>query len=73
MRWLAVWPWSFKDSADTPRTWIILVTRAALKQIHEALEGLGYVPPFTGSKHLRDAETGVKIEFLITGDYPRRR
>jgi hypothetical protein len=48
----------------------ILVTRSALKQIHEALEGLGYVPPFAGSKHLRDAETGVKIEFLITGDYP---
>jgi hypothetical protein len=48
----------------------ILVTRSALKQIHEALEGLGYVPPFAGSKHLRDAETGVKIEFRITGDFP---
>jgi hypothetical protein len=48
----------------------ILVTRAGLKLIHEKLEGLGYVPPFTGSKHLRDTENGVKIEFLTTGDYP---
>lgn len=48
----------------------ILVTREGLKQIHDSLEGLGYVPPFQGSKNLRDAETGVKIEFIITGDYP---
>ena len=31
----------------------ILVTREGLKTIHERLEGLGYVPPFTGSKNLR--------------------
>lgn len=48
----------------------ILVTREALKQIHDRLEGLGYVPPFAGSKQLRDTETGVKIDFLTTGDYP---
>jgi Nucleotidyl transferase AbiEii toxin, Type IV TA system len=48
----------------------ILVTREALQQIHQALDGLGYLPPFKGSKHLRDADTGVKIEFLVTGDYP---
>lgn len=48
----------------------ILVTRESLRMIHEALEGLGYVPPFQGSKHLRDAESGVKIEFIVTGDYP---
>ena len=48
----------------------ILVTRSGLKLIHEKLEGLGYVPPFEGSKHLRDVENGVKIEFLVTGDYP---
>lgn len=48
----------------------ILVNRNGLMLIHEKLEGLGYVPPFTGSKHLRDAENGVKIEFLVTGDYP---
>ncbi len=48
----------------------ILVTREGLKAIHANLDGLGYVPPFSQSKNLRDTESGVKIEFLITGDYP---
>ena len=48
----------------------ILVTREGLKTIHERLEGLGYIPPFTGSKNLRDTEHGVRIEFLIAGDFP---
>ncbi len=48
----------------------LLVTRESLKTIHEKLEGLGYVPPFAGSKQLRDAETGVRVEFLVTGEYP---
>jgi hypothetical protein len=48
----------------------LLVSREGLKVIHERLEGLGYVPPFTGSKQLRDVESGVKVEFLVTGDYP---
>ena len=48
----------------------ILVTREGLQEVHRQLEGLGYVPPFAGSKQLRDAETGVRIEFLVTGEYP---
>lgn len=48
----------------------ILVTRESLKTIHSSLEALGYLPPFAGSKNLRDAESGVRIEFLVTGDYP---
>jgi len=48
----------------------ILVTKEGLKTIHRKLEGLGYVPPFEGSKHLRDAETGVRIEFIVTGQFP---
>ena len=48
----------------------ILVTKDDLKRIHEKLEGLGYLPPFEGSKHLRDTDSGVKIEFLTTGEYP---
>ncbi len=48
----------------------ILVTRDGLGRVHEALDGLGYVPPFPGSKNLRDVLTGVKIEFLVTGDFP---
>lgn len=48
----------------------ILVTKENLKTIHQKLDGLGYLPPFTKSKHLRDTQLGVKIEFLTTGDYP---
>ena len=48
----------------------LLVTGEGLLAIHAALDGLGYVPPFKGSKHLRDAETGVRIEFLVAGQYP---
>jgi hypothetical protein len=54
----------FTDDVD------ILVTPEALREIHRRLEGLGYVPPFSGSKHLRDAESGVRIEFLTAGEYP---
>jgi hypothetical protein len=48
----------------------VLVTREGLAKIHEALEGRGYVKPFAASKNLRDARTGVKIDFLISGQYP---
>jgi len=54
----------FTDDVD------ILVTRNDLKRIHEALDGRGYVPLFTGSKNLRDTESKVRIEFLVTGEYP---
>jgi hypothetical protein len=48
----------------------ILVRKGDLKAIHDNLEGLGYLAPFANSKHLRDTQLGVKIEFLTTGDYP---
>jgi hypothetical protein len=48
----------------------ILVTKEGLNEIHSKLEGLGYVPPFAGSKQLRDTDTGVRVEFLVTGEYP---
>jgi hypothetical protein len=48
----------------------ILVTKDDLRRIHKELEGLGYLPPYAKSKHLRDTELGVRIEFLTTGDYP---
>src|SRR5438876_10929869 len=54
----------FTDDVD------LLVTKEGLAKAHRELEGLGYVPPFPGSKQLRDAELGVKVEFLTTGDYP---
>ena len=48
----------------------LLVTLDGLKKIHRQLEGLGYLPPFSGSKHLRDTESGVRVAFLVTGEYP---
>jgi hypothetical protein len=54
----------FTDDVD------ILVTPEGLLEIHQKLEGLGYIPPFAGSKQLRDTDTGVRIEFLISGQFP---
>lgn len=54
----------FTDDID------LLVTREGLKEIHRQLDGLGYLPPFQGSKNLRDTEHGVKIEFLVSGEFP---
>jgi hypothetical protein len=48
----------------------ILVTPEGLQAIHAALEGLGYLPPFKGSKQLRDVESSVRIEFLLAGQFP---
>lgn len=48
----------------------VLVTPAGLKTAHRDLEGLGYVSASPGSKQLRDTESGVRIDFLVTGQYP---
>lgn len=48
----------------------IIVTREGLERIHSELEGRGYVKPFAASKNLRDADTGVRIDFIISGEYP---
>jgi len=48
----------------------VLVDRDGLRTIHEQLAGRGYVPLFEGSRGLRDAELGVRIEFLVAGEYP---
>ena len=47
-----------------------LVTADGLRLIHKHLDGLGYVRPFEKSKNLRDTVTGVKIDFLIAGQFP---
>jgi hypothetical protein len=54
----------FTDDVD------VLVTSEGLKELHRQLEGLGYLPPFAGSKQLRDTENGVRVEFLVSGEYP---
>jgi hypothetical protein len=48
----------------------VLVTAEGLAKIHAELESLGYVRPFAASKNLRDAETGVRIDFLVSGQFP---
>jgi hypothetical protein len=48
----------------------LLVTRQSMNQIVEKLRGLGYVQPAGTSTKLRDANTGVRIEFLISGQFP---
>lgn len=48
----------------------ILVTAQSLATIHRKLDGLGYVTPFSGSRNLKDAATGVRIEFLVSGQFP---
>lgn len=48
----------------------ILLTPEGLREVQRQLDGLGYAPPFKGSKNLRDTATGVRIEFLVTGQFP---
>jgi hypothetical protein len=48
----------------------VLVTPEGLQSIHQKPDGLGYVPPFAGSKQLRDTSSSVRIEFLVTGQFP---
>ncbi len=49
----------------------ILMTREGLGSFKEKFEGRGYVLAFSGAqKTFRDAETQVRIEILVTGDYP---
>lgn len=48
----------------------VLVTPAGMKAIAEQLEGLGYVRPAGTTSKLRDTDSGVRIEFLITGGFP---
>lgn len=48
----------------------ILVGREDIKRIHQGLEGLGYKREFRGGKNLRDTEHNIKIEFLLSRDFP---
>ncbi len=48
----------------------ILVSSEGLDRLHKQLIGLGYVQVTPGSRNLRDVETGVKIEFIIAGEFP---
>lgn len=49
----------------------ILMTRQGLETFKQRFVGRGYVMAFSGAqKTFRDTETQVRIEILVTGDYP---
>jgi hypothetical protein len=48
----------------------VLLTREGLAAFKAAHPGRGWVETFPGSKGMRDAVHGVKIDVLLTGDYP---
>ncbi len=48
----------------------ILINGHDLKKVHTNLIGSGYVQQFRNSKGIRNTETGVKIDFIIAGQYP---
>ena len=48
----------------------VLVSKEGLDAIHSSPDGFGYVPPSPGSRSLRDTNTGVRIEFVVSGAYP---
>jgi hypothetical protein len=54
----------FTDDVD------LLVTAESMARIREELDGLGYTRPAGTTTKLRDADSQVRIEFLISGHYP---
>jgi hypothetical protein len=48
----------------------VLLSPAGLESFKKTYLGRGYVEKFPGSKGLRDADQNVKIDVLLTGDYP---
>lgn len=49
----------------------ILLSKDGLERFRERLVGRGYVAAFGGAaKSFRDAETGVRIDFIGAGEYP---
>jgi hypothetical protein len=48
----------------------VLLTKHGLHAFREAHLGRGWVERFPGSRGMRDTVRGVKIDVLLTGDYP---
>ncbi len=48
----------------------LLVSLEGLDRLHKELIGRGYIRTAPGSRNLRDVETGVKIEFVVTEEFP---
>lgn len=49
----------------------VLLTPQGLEDFKARFVGLGYIPVFPGAKKaFRATETGVRIDFILTGEYP---
>jgi hypothetical protein len=48
----------------------VLISREGLHRFKERWVGRGYVDVRAGGKAVRDTENGVRVDFLIEGDYP---
>src|SRR3990170_6120437 len=48
----------------------LLVSKEGLDRLHKGLVGRGYVQVTPGGRNLRDIETGVQIEFMVSGEFP---
>lgn len=48
----------------------VLLRREGLESFKEACLGRGYLEKFPGSKGVRDTEQNVKIDVVLTGEYP---
>src|SRR5262249_51164427 len=48
----------------------VLIDRTDLKRFKKHWLGRGYTEVRPGGKSIRDAETNVRIDFLIAGDFP---
>jgi hypothetical protein len=48
----------------------VLLTRNGLERFKRRWLGRGWVERFPGSKNLRDVRNNVKVDVLLTGDYP---
>lgn len=49
----------------------VLTTQEGLEKFRTTCEGLGYRPNFPGAKKsYRDTRTGVRIDFITSGEYP---
>lgn len=48
----------------------VLLTKENLRQFKDRWSGLGWVDLFSGSKGFRDTASNVKVDVLLTGEYP---
>lgn len=48
----------------------VLLTPEGHRKLKDAVLGRGYMELFPGSKGLRDTVHGVKIDFVLSGDFP---